>query len=175
MIRIYAVNEPLEDEGVPIDDAPVAHVPPGPRRAPVPPPPPAPIFPMSEEQEMEVAPAGEPMPVGRKIEPLPEEKPQADPSEMFEEVIYKDEPPDVKEEQLSVREKIHRSLNFMLPLRILYTSLAGLTTERTVHPDYVYWAGTRRHILVAWDEMKNDWRAFVVDRIREAKLEGTTA
>jgi hypothetical protein len=158
MIRIYAVNEPMPGDVIPADDDPIAPLPPN--------------APMGEE--MEVAPAGEPLPVGRKIEPMPDKKPQADPSEMFEEVIYKDEPPAVKEEQLSVREKIHRSLNFMLPLRILYTSLAGLTTERTVHPDYVYWAGTRRHILVAWDEMKNDWRAFVVDRIRDAKLEGAT-
>ena len=74
-------------------------------------------------------------------------------------------------DSLDTREKIFYSLNNGTPLRIQYKTLDGsVTSERTVHPDYVYWAGTNRHILVAWDELRNDWRAFSVDNIQRSKL-----
>lgn len=79
-------------------------------------------------------------------------------------------------QNLSVREMIFYSLNNDTPLRIKYTTLDGMIrSERTIHPDYVYWAGTNRHILVAWDEMNNDWRAFAVDNIEKALLMGEAA
>ncbi len=74
-------------------------------------------------------------------------------------------------ETLGIREKIFYSLNNATPLKISYTTIdGGSTTDRTIHPDYVYWAGTNRHILVAWDKSKNDWRAFAVDNINLADL-----
>jgi predicted DNA-binding transcriptional regulator YafY len=44
--------------------------------------------------------------------------------------------------------------------------------DRVVVPDYVYWAGTDRHIMVAWDFNVDDWRAFAVDNIQAADLVG---
>lgn len=74
--------------------------------------------------------------------------------------------------ELSVRQKIVHGLLNGIPLRIRYITLDGMSqTERTVHPDYVYWAGTGRHILVAMDEMSGDWRAFAVSNIEMANLE----
>ena len=74
-------------------------------------------------------------------------------------------------QSLNVREMIFYSLNNSTPMRIAYTTLYGGTNiERTIHPDYVYWSGTNRHILVAWDEEQADWRAFSVDNINAAKL-----
>lgn len=71
-------------------------------------------------------------------------------------------------EVLDLREKIFYSLNNGIPMKITYRTLDGKNvTDRIIHPDYVYWAGTNRHILVAWDELKNDWRAFAVDNINE--------
>jgi hypothetical protein len=58
-----------------------------------------------------------------------------------------------------------------VPLRIVYTTIKGHTTERTVRPDHVHWAKGHA-IMVAWCEMRNDWRAFIVDRITKSKLEG---
>lgn len=79
-------------------------------------------------------------------------------------------PPDPRE-AMSVRELVVESLNTAVPLRISYLTLDGMHgSERTVHPDYVYWSGTNRHVLVAWDELRNDWRAFAIDNIRYAKL-----
>jgi hypothetical protein len=88
-----------------------------------------------------------------------------------DEVPMPTSPLDELNRKLSVREMIFYSLNNGSPLRIKYTTLDGLgRSERTILPDYVYWAGTNRHILVAWDEMNNDWRAFAVDNINMALL-----
>jgi len=74
--------------------------------------------------------------------------------------------------ELSVRQKIVHGLLNGIPLRIRYLTLDGMSqTERTIYPDYVYWAGTGRHILVAMDEMSGDWRAFAVSNIEVADLE----
>lgn len=110
-----------------------------------------------------------------EIPPPPgaEEAP-VEPEKSFEEVEEEQSEIDKKNETLSVREKIWYALDHPgTPLRIVYTSLGSFTTERTVEPAYVYWAGTHRHVLVAWCELRNDWRAFIVDRITQAKLEGS--
>ncbi len=97
------------------------------------------------------------------------------PEENFEELKPLEEPEQSeqaeKEKTLDLRGQIWKAMSENLPLRIVYTSLKGLTTERTVFPDYIYWAGTHRHVMVSWDSSKNDWRAFIVDRIRKAKIE----
>lgn len=72
---------------------------------------------------------------------------------------------------LGIREKIFYSLNNTVPMRIKYLTLDGMSrTERTIHPDYVRFAGTGRYVLIAWDELYGDWRAFAVDNIQEAIL-----
>lgn len=76
---------------------------------------------------------------------------------------------------LDIRGKIFYSLNNSTPMRISYTTIdGGSVTDRTIHPDYVYWAGTNRHILVAWDELRGDWRAFAVNNITLAELQEET-
>ncbi len=107
------------------------------------------------------------LPVGQQ------QQPEIDLDKSFDEIKGEPDPLDEANKKLDVREKIWYSLNNPgVPLRIIYTSLGNFTTERTVEPDYVYWAGTHRHVLVAWCRMRNDWRAFIVDRITKAKLEG---
>lgn len=124
--------------------------------------------PTDEDDELDVAPS-----MSRDDEPeaFETERLEAEPEVEFPEVPP---PPEAANPNagLDVRGRIWRSMSGGDPLRIVYTSLAGLTTERTVHPDYVYWAGTGRHVMVAWDDMRNDWRAFIVDRIRDALVEG---
>lgn len=106
------------------------------------------------------------------------EAPQGyDPAGMEYELV---QPPPSKwekeNETLNVPSKIWFSMgnneeHEQIPLRILYTTIKGHTTERTVHPDHVHWA--RGHsIMVAWCDLRGDWRAFIVDRISKAKLEG---
>ncbi len=97
----------------------------------------------------------------------------APPEENFEELkpLKEEDQDNKKEKELDLRGTIWKAMSNNLPLRMVYTSIKGLTTERTVYPDYIYWAGTNRHIMVSWDTSKNDWRAFVVDRIRKAKIE----
>jgi hypothetical protein len=129
------------------------------------------------EDAMDVAPtspnAFKPITDENFLPVTPGKQPEVNPEESFDELKGEPSPLDEANKNLSVREKIWYSLNNPgTPLRIVYTSLAGYTTERTVEPDYVYWAGTRRHVLVAWCRMRNDWRAFIVDRITKAKLEG---
>jgi len=113
--------------------------------------------------------------------PFGEDKPEnvtpEDPSKLFEEVPTPETPTEEMNRRLSVREKIWRSLNTASPMSIKYQTLAddlGRTavTNRIVRPDYVYWAGTNRHILVAWCNLRNDWRAFAVDNILAADLIG---
>jgi hypothetical protein len=80
-------------------------------------------------------------------------------------------PTEEKNEQLSSFELVAESLYTKTPIRISYVTLDGMfQSERTVHPDYVYDADTNRKILVAWDELKNDWRAFAMENILKAKL-----
>lgn len=107
--------------------------------------------------------------------PEPEDVEPVDPSSLFEEVLPSDTPEEERNKKFSVREKIWYALNTGTPLGMVYETLPDrmrrtFVSTRTVEPDYVYWAGTGRHILVAWDHLRNDWRAFVVDRIRDAKI-----
>jgi hypothetical protein len=102
----------------------------------------------------------------------PEQEEPVEPEKSFEELEEEQSELDRKNKELSTREKIWYALNNPgLLLTIKYTSLAGWTSERSVGPDYVYWAGTHRHVMVAWCYLRNDWRAFIVDRITEANLE----
>jgi len=100
-----------------------------------------------------------------------------DPAKLFEEVATPETPIEELNRRYQVREKIWHSLNKSLPLKITYTTLDDefgkkSTTLRVVRPDYVYWAGTNRHILVAWCDLRNAWRAFSVDNISKADLIG---
>lgn len=107
----------------------------------------------------------------------PEEETPVDPATLFDEVLPPDTPMEERNRQFNIREKLWYSLNNRTPMTITYETLPDrmsrtFVSTRMIEPDYVYWAGTNRHILVAWDHLRNDWRAFVVDRIREANLEG---
>ena len=107
----------------------------------------------------------------------PEDAEPVDPASLFDEVLPPDTPMEERNQKFNVREKIYYSLNTGTPLNITYETLPDrmsrtFVSTRTIEPDYVYWAGTNRHILVAWDHLRNGWRAFVVDRIQQAKLEG---
>jgi hypothetical protein len=99
-----------------------------------------------------------------------------DPAKMFEEVIPPETPVQEKNRIMDVRQKVAFSLGNNIPIKITYTTLpkqdnaAGSTTQRVIVPDYVYWAGTGRHVVVAWDNSKNDWRAFALERINGADL-----
>lgn len=175
MIKIAKGNlriaQPLDEDALDPEAGPPEL---GPEREPEPepvpstregPPPPAQMVPFADDEGEELVPqAEEPTPV----HPVPQPPPPSDPEQFLSEVVESRPPSPEADQELSVREKIRNSLANGLPLRIVYTSLGGYTTERTVHPDYVYFAGTMRHVLVAWDELRNDWRAFIVDRIRNA-------
>lgn len=111
-----------------------------------------------------------------KVEPEPAVQP-IDPATIAEEVP----PPtnDVDEMNATIKDpgqKIYASIEKDLPLEITYTTLprkenpAGSTTIRVVDPDFVYWAGTQREILVAWCRLRSDWRAFAVSGIRDAEI-----
>lgn len=109
--------------------------------------------------------------------PDPEDVKPVDPATLFDEVLPPDTPVEERNKKFSIREKIWYALNTGTPLNITYETIPDrmkrtFTSTRTVEPDYVYWAGTNRHIMVSWDHLRNDWRAFAVDRIRDAKLEG---
>jgi hypothetical protein len=103
--------------------------------------------------------------------PEPGTTPEPPSSLLGEEMAVAPTPIEEMNETMDPRELIVQSLYMAMPLRISYITLDGTyESERTVRPDYVYYAGTNRHILVAWDELRNDWRAFAVDNISQAKL-----
>ena len=119
-------------------------------------------------------PAIPPMP---ESSPLQEEEPPF-PEEEFEEITEEPTELDRLNQSLSIREKLEAALagKYEYALRIIYTTLKGHTTERTVHPDYEMHAKTTgNRILIAWDELRSGWRGFIVDRIRAAKLESKNA
>jgi hypothetical protein len=108
---------------------------------------------------------------------FPEMKEPIDPGEMYEEVLREETPLEEKNRKLNIREKIFESLNTGMPLNITYRTLPddmgrSSITERTVEPDYVYWPDTERHVLMAHDHLRNDWRSFAVDNILQADLIG---
>lgn len=133
------------------------------------PPPPAPedagSVPLADDdqddQGLEVAPTSPPGPE----QPAEEQEPEEPNPELSMEDVEEPEGPLDKVNKGDIRTKIFYAMTHNLQLRIVYTTLAGTKTERTVEPDYVYWAGTHRHVLIAWDHLRSDWRAFVVDRI----------
>jgi predicted DNA-binding transcriptional regulator YafY len=59
-------------------------------------------------------------------------------------------------------------------LRFTYRSLGGDDTRRSVQPNGLVVAG-RRWYLVAWDEDRNDWRVFRVDRMEDPWATGRPA
>ena len=154
------------------------------------PPPPADLGDMEEAfteappAQTEPADLGKPLPSEDKLSPKPADdikvrppNPQRpeDPAKLYEEIVPPETPLEQKN-RMDKNDKIYLAITESLPLRITYTTLpkednpAGSTTVRTVQPDYVYTAGTGRSVMVAWCQSKNDWRAFVVDNIREADL-----
>lgn len=138
---------------------------------------------MADDEDLDVAPnpiggPGDGLPAtGPDLTPVPpppppadEPEPAVDPGVEHEE--YEAEEPVDPTENMNVRGKIWYAMENNLPLRIIYTALeSGLVTERSVAPIEVYWAGTHRHIMVAWCYLRNDWRAFAIDRISEAEIE----
>lgn len=107
----------------------------------------------------------------------PEHEETVDPGEMFEEVVRQETPLEEQNRKLNIREKIFESLNTGTPLSIRYRTLPdeigqSSVTERTVEPDYVYWPSTNRHLLMALDHLRGDWRSFAVDNILQADLVG---
>ena len=107
----------------------------------------------------------------------PEHEDTVDPAEIFEEVVKQETPVEEQNRKLSIREKIFESLNTGTPLSIQYRTIPDAigqssVTERTVEPDYVYWPSTNRHLLMAMDHLRGDWRSFAVDNILQADLVG---
>lgn len=101
------------------------------------------------------------------------------PGDGFEEVAEQKSDADLLNESLpSIREKIDYALAYRSALRIVYVDMHGNHTERTIWPDYEIPTKTTNHsILVAWDELRGGWRAFLTDplKILAAKLELTTS
>jgi hypothetical protein len=129
---------------------------------------PKPVFPKPVPE----IPAGEIQP---ELEEEPEEEPTEEEPEIedeFEEVPEQLNELDDKNKTLNIAQKVDASMSEGYPLRIIYTTLRGHTTERTVRPDYYLPARTTGNwVLIAWCELRNDWRGFIVERIRAAKLE----
>jgi hypothetical protein len=51
-----------------------------------------------------------------------------------------------------------------------YITLGGnIRIQRDISPDDIFIAGTGNEICVAWDHMRNDWRAYVLPRIQRAR------
>ena len=123
-------------------------------------------------------PGVEPIPglEGEALEPageIPAPEPPPKPEDEFEKMEVEPSELDVLNQTLSIQQKVMRSISDGTPLRIIYTTLAGHSTERTVEPDYIHSAVTTgNRILIAWDHLRNGWRGFILDRIRAAKLEG---
>lgn len=125
----------------------------------------APVAPPEPPPKEEILP-GEPI-VGPEEpeEPMDLEEVSDDPTEL-----------EKANQTLPIRQKIEKSLLEGYPLRIIYTTLKGHTTERTVKPDYYLYARTTGNmVLIAWCELRNAWRGFIVERIRAAKLEPKNA
>lgn len=105
--------------------------------------------------------------------PQPNEDEQAPfPEDEFEEIVEEDTELDKLNQTLPIQQKIDKALAEGYPLRVIYTTIKGNTTERTIRPDYYRPArSTGNWVLIAWCELRQDWRGFIVDRIRAAKLE----
>jgi len=139
--------------------------------------PPAPNLPPADQEPLpegmnpseydEITPEQPPQP-----EAKPEEEEKPSPQDEFEEITEDQTELDRLNQTLNIEQKIDTSLAEGYPLRIIYTTLKGNTTERTVRPDYYLPAQTTGNwVLIAWCELRGDWRGFIVNRIRAAKLE----
>ena len=134
---------------------------------------------LDEALDVPVAPTAPPVPPPQEDpfagEPIvgPEE-----PEEPLELEEVSDEPTELEQanQTLPIRQKVEKALLEGYPLRIIYTTLKGHTTERTVRPDYYLYARTTGNmVLIAWCELRSAWRGFIVERIRAAKLEPKNA
>ena len=74
----------------------------------------------------------------------------------------------------AVLTEIARSISARERLRFTYRSAAGASGRRSVEPNGLVVAG-RRWYLVAWDEDRDDWRIFRVDRIDDPWATGRPA
>lgn len=150
--------------------------------------PPAPNLQQQQPLVQPIVPGQEPMPQGMNPaefdeitpegQPAPEEPAQEAPEEQpfpqdeFEEITEETTELDRLNQTLGIEQKIDTALAEGYPLRIIYTTLKGHTTERNVRPDYYLPARTTGNwVLIAWCELRGDWRGFIVNRIRAAKLE----
>jgi len=122
-------------------------------------------------------PEAPPIPEPQPEEPaLPEEEKKEEetpfPEDEYEEITEELNELDRMNMSLSIQAKVDMALAEGYPLRIIYTTLKGHTTERTVRPDYYLPARTTGNwVLIAWCDLRGDWRGFIVNRIRAAKLE----
>jgi predicted DNA-binding transcriptional regulator YafY len=66
-------------------------------------------------------------------------------------------------------DRLHGACTDLLVTRFGYTNEAGLESERAVHPLGLYFWGNR-WTLVAWCRLRNDFRHFRLDRMREVAL-----
>ena len=134
------------------------------------------IFPRIPAEEPLAPPEPPPVPEPKKpAEMEPEAEPKEEPpfpEDEYEEITEELTDLDRLNQTLSIPAKIDIALAEGYPLRIIYTTKKGHTTERTVLPDYYLPARTTGNwVLIAWCELRNGWRGFIVDRIRAAKLE----
>jgi len=144
---------------------------------------PAPAAPESEPEVAEPLPdeaLDVPVAPTPPLEQPPTEKPldpivgQPEVEEPLDLEEVSDEPTELEQanQTLPIRQKIEKALLEGYPLRIVYTTLKGHTTERTVLPDYYLYARTTGNmVLIAWCKLREAWRGFIVERIRAAKLE----
>jgi len=164
MITIVKTAKPPEDplsrfEEIPEEQAPWAEEP-------------AETEPVEQAEPIEPEPVQDP---AFKVEPKPAVQP-VDPASIAEEVPPPSTDLDTINADPDPGKKIYVSIRDNLPLKITYTTLprkenpSGSTTNRVVDPDFVYWAGTNRNVMVAWCRLRGDWRAFAVDGIREAEV-----
>ena len=113
---------------------------------------------------------------GEALEPageIPAPEPPPKPEDEFEKIEVEPSELEILNQKLTIPQKVMRAISDGVPLRIIYTTLKGHSTERTVEPDYIHTAVTTgNRILIAWDHLRNAWRGFIVSRIRAAKLEG---
>lgn len=141
--------------------------------SPMPPPQPSGVLESVPEADVE------PVPDFPSSQELPQQEPKEEeqtpfPEQEFEEITEEETELDRLNYSLTIQQKIDKSLAEGNSLRIIYTTLKGHTSERTVRPDYYRPARTTGNwVLIAWCELRQDWRGFIVDRIRAAKLEPT--
>lgn len=75
----------------------------------------------------------------------------------------------MQQPQRRLLDRVHAACLECHPIRFAYTRLNGEPSERTVRPLALYcWSGT--WTVVAWCELRNDFRVFRLDRIAQCEV-----